>query len=701
LREGVHFLQAAEEHLNYPSDALGSAKRVVVKVGTQVLSHSDSQLDLNILRDLCEQASALREQGHEVILVTSGAVAAGRSRLGLDRADKSLPTQQACAAVGQAILMEHYNAFFSRLSRSTAQILLTQEDFADSERFGNLLRTFQYLLAHGVIPIVNENDTLSIHELDRSEGRGTPLFGDNDVLSSLIAVGVKADILCILSNVDGLLNHEGMVLQAVSSQRADLAGLDHGQANGRGGLQTKLQAFRHASANGIPGILANGKTPRILVRICTGELLGTYFAAAPISQMDGQYASVLAHQAKKAATALSKITIQERELALVAMAEELEAHAQEILEQNRQDVEKGKEANLSAALLARLRLSESGVLGLCDTLRSVAALKDKPDTLSSWTLENGLKISQVRTALGAILLIFESRPDVAVEAGALAIKSGNSIVLKGGREAARTNAIIAKLLQAGAARSGLPSHSVQIFEKGRDELSALLAYDDCFELVVARGGEGLIQLVRKNSKIPVLCAGGGNCHLYIHGDADIPMALSIALNAKVQKPSACNAIEKVLVHSSIAPKLLPLLEKEMTEHQVQLRGCPRSIAILGGQGIKAAEESDWKTEYLDLILAVKVVDSVDEAIGHINAYGTRHSEAIVCKDAAAAVQFARDVDAAVVYHNASTRFSDGAQFGFGAEVCISTQKLHARGPVGADGLSTYKYLVDGEGQIRR
>lgn len=678
-----------------------SVRRVVVKIGSRVLTSSDGRLDLSVLRDLVEELAWLHDQGKQVVVVTSGAVAAGRGRLGLNGRTLEVMQQQGCAAVGQCLLMEHYNAFFSRHGKTCGQLLLINDDFGCETRLGDLMNTFNCLLSHGVIPVVNENDAVSTSELDKSEG-AERLFSDNDTLAALVACGINADALVILSGVDGLLGKDNSVVSVVDGGIAALAELDSGSVSGRGGLKTKLQAFERVTARGVAGVLANGRASNVVKRIFSGEEIGTLFCS---DEKTGtvQHSNVhkMAERAREASRSLAKTSMEERSLVLKRMAACLEAGVKRITSANEADVAEANGKKISAAFVERLRLTEKGVAALANTLRKVASLDMPAETLASWQLDNGLHIEKKDVPLGVVCVIFESRPDVAVEATALTIKSGNAIILKGGREAVRTTGCIVSLLKEGAASAGFDAGCIQLFSGGKEELSELLKRDDCLDLVVARGGRSLMEYVRKNSLVPFLLGGEGNCHLYVHEDANIEMAVGVTLNAKVQKPSACNAIETLLVHKKLAAAFLPVAAKALIEKGVELRCCEKSYALLSGLGVKQANEADWATEFLDLVLAVKVVSNLEEAVTHINEFGTRHSEAIITESKQAAEKFMNDVDAAAIYWNASTRFTDGGQFGFGAELCISTQKLHARGPVGLHALSTYKYLVTGTGQVRR
>ncbi|MCX6770707.1 MAG: glutamate-5-semialdehyde dehydrogenase [Candidatus Micrarchaeota archaeon] len=684
-------------------EALGECRRIVVKVGTKAISSPKGGLDIAVLESICSQIADLHDAGKEVILVSSGAIATGKAQLGMREDKLSMNLQQASAAVGQSLLMEQYNSCFRKRGKTVAQLLLTQDDFRDRQRLANLRNTINALFALRAIPIVNENDAVATDELDPSSGKSEKLFGDNDVLSSLVAANAAADALIVLSNVAGLLGSGGKAIPFVEDAD-DARLLDSGErsAGGRGGLPAKLAAMKNATECGMSAVIADGRERDAIARILSGEEVGTLFAAGspgPKAAKPG-YADRMAEMAREAGKILAATGEEKRNAALEAAASLVAQNAGALLAANRKDLQEAVKTGASEAFLSRLKLTEEGIAYLSSTLRSVAALDALPEEIARWETKDGLLIRKVRVPLGAICVIFESRPDVVVEASALAIKTGNAIILKGGKEAANTNAALAAILQKALAGEGISQEAVQLFSSSREELGALLARSDCIDLVVPRGGEGLISFVAKNSRAPVIYAGGGNCHLYVHEDADLEMAVKIAMNAKVQKPSACNAIETLLVHEKVAGEFLPMAAKRLAENGVELRCCEKSLAIIGKGSAKMATEADWATEFLALVLAVKVVSSLEEAVEHINKYGTRHSEAIITESKGAYEKFAREVDAAAVYWNASTRFSDGSRFGFGAELGISTQKLHVRGPMGQDALCTYKYEITGNGQVR-
>ena len=407
-----------------------------------------------------------------------------------------------------------------------------------------------------------------------------------------------------------------------------------------------------------------------------------------------------AKQAQTASRTLAQSVAAVRNEALCAMAAAILAGADEILRSNAADVSAGAAAGLSPAMLDRLALTHGRIAGMARGLCQIAALPDPiGETLSDGIRPNGLRIRRIRVPIGVIGIIYESRPNVTVDSAGLCLKSGNAVILRGGSESLRSNTALAGIIACAAQSAGLPLHAIQLIESPeRDAALTLMQAEGLVDLLIPRGGEGLKKSVLENARVPVLASLGGNCHTYIDASADILMAEEIAINAKVSRPSVCNAMETLLVHADIADTLLPGLIERLIGANVEVRGCERTQKIC--RGVVPAAEADWAEEYLDLILAVRVVDSLQEALDHIARYGTKHSEAIVTKDGCSADRFTCEVDAACVYVNASTRFTDGFEFGFGAEVAISTQKLHARGPIGLRELTTYKTIISGDGQVR-
>ncbi|MFY9323263.1 MAG: glutamate-5-semialdehyde dehydrogenase [Syntrophomonadaceae bacterium] len=420
--------------------------------------------------------------------------------------------------------------------------------------------------------------------------------------------------------------------------------------------------------------------------------------------MDDQLRKTLLNQGRQAKIASRELAVTPttvKDQALMDMADALEAGSQEIMAANRRDLEQGEKSGLTAALLERLMLDEKRIKDMAQGLREIAALPDPVgQVLEINKRPNGLEVGRVRTPIGVIGIIYESRPNVTADAAALCVKAGNSILLRGGEEALNSNRVIARLIADAATRAGLPAGAIQLVDSDDREAAVfMMRMNDYLDVLIPRGGKGLKQAVLENATVPVIMTGMGNCHVYVDQYADLIKAVPIIMNAKVQRPSVCNAAETLLVHEQVAQELLPRALAELKKAGVEVRGCPRTRQIV--PDIVAAREEDWDEEYLDLILAVRVVDSLEEAIEHINTHGTGHSEAIISENYSNVRRFLSSVDAAAVYANASTRFTDGNVFGFGAEIGISTQKLHARGPMGLPELTTTKFIIYGDGHIRQ
>lgn len=409
---------------------------------------------------------------------------------------------------------------------------------------------------------------------------------------------------------------------------------------------------------------------------------------------------ILGAQAKAASRTLMTASTETKNRALLAIADALQANCDKILAENQKDLDAGAQAGLSESLLDRLALSQARIAGMAQGVREVAELPDPVGVvLSEIKRPNGLRIQRVSTPLGVLGIIFEARPNVTSDAAALSLKSGNAVILRGGKEAICSNTAITEAMRSALGEVGLPENCMQLVsDTSRESAAALMRLNEYVDVLIPRGGAGLIRTVVENATVPVIETGVGNCHIYIDKDADPVMAAEITFNAKTSRVSVCNAAESLLVHSDIAETVLPIIKAKLDEKHTELRGDTRAQAIL--QGITPATETDWATEYLDYILSVKVVDSVEEAIAHIRTYSTGHSECIVTDNTETAERFLNEVDSAAVYHNASTRFTDGGEFGFGAEIGISTQKLHARGPLGLPQLTSMKYKIFGNGQIR-
>ena len=408
----------------------------------------------------------------------------------------------------------------------------------------------------------------------------------------------------------------------------------------------------------------------------------------------------LGKNSKKASAALKRMNTALKNAGLVAIAQQLKANKDAILEANNTDIANAKVAGMKSAMLDRLTLNSERIDGIADSILDVVALPDPIGAVDNGvTRPNGIQILKTRVPIGVIAMIYEARPNVTVDAAAICLKSGNACILRGGREAFATNRKLVSVMRDAIASVGIPADAIGFVEDtSHDTAERLMRLNGYVDLLIPRGSSKLIKTVLKTATVPTLETGAGNCHMYVDSAADLDMALKIIDNGKTQRPSVCNALETVLIHRDVAEDFLPMMQEKLNEHNVELRGCPITKAIL--KGIKAASKEDWATEYDDYILAVKVVESIDEAIEHIAEYSTGHSDGIVTDSVSASHKFISSVDSAAVYVNASTRFTDGGEFGLGAEIGISTQKLHARGPMGLAELTTMKYIVTGDGQVR-
>ncbi|MCM0649340.1 glutamate-5-semialdehyde dehydrogenase [Clostridium swellfunianum] len=405
-------------------------------------------------------------------------------------------------------------------------------------------------------------------------------------------------------------------------------------------------------------------------------------------------------RSKEAARTLGNTATNIKNKALNMMAEALIQNVSFILNENKKDMETGQDKGLSRAMLDRLLLNEKRIADMAEGLRQIAALPDPiGEVTKGFQRPNGLRINQVRVPFGVIGIIYEARPNVTVDAAGLCIKSGNAVLLRGGSEALNSNKAIAEIIAKAGDAAGLPENSIQYIDiKDREAVNIMLKLNSYIDVLIPRGGAGLIRNVVQNATVPVIETGVGNCHVYVDSDADLSMAEDIIINAKTQRPAVCNAMETLLVHKDCYKELLEKLAPKLVSLGVEIRGCEKTQALI--KAAVPASKEDWSTEFLDLILAVKIVDSLDEAIEHIYKYGTKHSEAIITNNYFNSQRFLKEIDAAAVYVNASTRFTDGFEFGFGGEIGISTQKLHARGPMGLEQLTSIKYMIYGEGQVR-
>ena len=413
------------------------------------------------------------------------------------------------------------------------------------------------------------------------------------------------------------------------------------------------------------------------------------------------YIEQLGEKALEAKRKIATASTGEKNKVLEAIAQVLLKNSDAILAENEKDIANARDNGISETMVDRLRLTKERIKGIADACMELVNLEDPVgEVLQGSVRPNGMRITKVRVPMGVIGIIYESRPNVTVDAGALCLKSGNAAILRGGKEAIHSNMILVNLMQRALETSGFAKETIQLVEDTSREVSTqMMQANGYIDVLIPRGGAGLIQAVVQNATVPVIETGTGNCHIYVDDSADLEMAVQITDNGKTQRPSVCNALETCLVHKDVADKFLPMLQKVFEKHQVEIRGCERTKAILGDSVVLATPQ-DYATEFLDYIMSIKVVDSIEEAIAHIRKYSTGHSECIITESYRHAEQFQKEIDSACVYVNCSTRFTDGGEFGLGAEIGISTQKLHVRGPMGLKELTTMKYLINGSGQIR-
>ena len=669
-------------------------KRIAIKIGSNVLSRADGKLDITQMSALVEQIAGLYHKGYEIILVSSGAVAAGRGEIG---ADASLDE----VSIGQAKLINRYYDFFREQGIRCGQVLTQKESFSTPKHYETQRHCMEVMLVHGVIPIVNENDTISITEL---------MFTDNDELAGLMAEMMHADELVILSNVDGIYtgNPSDPASRLISEIRSGDRVEDYIQssksAEGRGGMASKAKVAMRIAEKGIPVVIAHGRRPHILTDLMAGkaEVPCTRFIASSATNppLDEAVRKLL-EQAAGAVLAVQSLSEGEVAAILEEVALRLKAQQAEILRANAEDLMRMEAANPKRD---RLQLTPARLAEIADEMLQVAHLPSPLQrTLAEWTRPNGMKIQKVSVPFGVVGIIYEARPNVTTDVFALCLKSGNVCVLKGGSDAQASNRALVALIQDVLRWRGLDPAICTLLPPEREAAQALLQAEGLVDLVIPRGGKALIRSVREQSRIPVIETGAGVCHTYFDAAGDVEKGQRIILNAKTRRVSVCNALDCLLINRNRLV-VLPELCRPLADKQVVLYADKEAFSVLQGhypkELLQPATDTSFGTEFLDYKMSIRTVGSLEEAVRHINRYGSRHSECIVSEDEAAIRRFEREVDAACVYANVATSFTDGAQFGFGAEIGISTQKLHARGPMALPELTTYKYIISGNGQIR-
>ncbi|WJX76452.1 Delta-1-pyrroline-5-carboxylate synthase [Trifolium repens] len=687
-----------------------SVKRVVVKVGTAVVTRSDGRLALGRLGALCEQLKELNNRGYEVILVTSGAVGLGKQRLRYRRlANSSFSDLQnpqyeldgkACAAVGQSSLMALYDIMFSQLDVTSSQLLVNDGFFRDADFRKQLTDTVHSLLELRVIPIFNENDAVSTRKAPYEDSSG--IFWDNDSLAGLLALELKADLLVLLSDVEGLYSgppsdpKSKLIHTYVKEKHHTKITFGDKSRLGRGGMTAKVNAAVCAAYSGTPVIITSGYTNDNIMRVLQGERIGTVFHKD--AHLWTSIKEITAHEmavaARDSSRRLQNLKSEERRKILLDVADALEKNESEIRIENAADVADAEEAGYERSLISRLTLRPEKISSLVKSVRKLADMEEPIGHILKRTeLADKLTLEKISCPLGVLLVIFESRPDALVQIAALAIRSGNGLLLKGGKEAKRSNAVLHKVIT-----SAIPDNvggKLIGLVTSREAIPDLLKLDDVIDLVIPRGSNNLVSQIKDSTKIPVLGHADGICHVYVDKAANIDLAKQIVRDAKTDYPAACNAMETLLVHQDLSGNGgLNELIAELKREGVQLYGGPRASALL-----KITEAKSFHTEYSSLACTIEIVDDVFAAIDHIHHHGSSHTDCIVTEDSEVAETFLHQVDSAAVFHNASTRFCDGARFGLGAEVGISTSRIHARGPVGVEGLLTNRWVLRGNGQV--
>ncbi|XP_065071424.1 delta-1-pyrroline-5-carboxylate synthase-like isoform X4 [Rhopilema esculentum] len=724
----IHGLPSPQKKLPLSyRNQLKNAKRVVVKLGSAVVTRDDEcGLALGRLAAIVEQVSELQNAGKQMMVVTSGAVAYGKQRL---RGEMSMqqtlrqslnysrngPTShpkssyiepRACAAVGQGGLVSLYETMFNQYGISVAQVLVTKPDFRDQYSRANLKTTLEELLKMHCIPIVNANDVVAPPPSQDVDLAGVISLKDNDSLAALFAVEMNADLLILLSDVDGI--YTGPPDLETSRfidvfRPGDIENIKFGGKSrvGLGGMESKVRAATWALENNCAVVIANGefKDANIIKDIVNGRRIGTFFTLA---EKIGASIEDQAAKAREGSRALQSLSPNQRAEIIYRLSELLLERQDDILSANQRDLDAARIAgNLPPPLMSRLALTNNKLKTLSDGLRKIAddSFSNVGRVLKATRLASGLELNQITVPIGVLMVIFESRPDALPQVAALAIASANGLLLKGGKEAYHSNHYLFSLVQEALSlhgAQGCPHASALI--STRDEVSDLLQLENCIDLVIPRGSNELVRKIQAESKhIPVLGHSEGICHVYVDKDADMEMALQIVIDSKCDYPAACNAMETILVHRELLrTSAFDQVLDELRNNNVIVHAGPRLAKALPFGPVPA---KSLKVEYSSLECAMEIVDDVEDAIRHINEHGSAHTDAIVTDCDRIAKRFIQGVDSACVFHNASTRFADGYRFGLGAEVGISTSRIHARGPVGVEGLLTTKWLLRGDGHL--
>ncbi|XP_063696390.1 delta-1-pyrroline-5-carboxylate synthase [Culicoides brevitarsis] len=695
------------------------AKRIVVKLGSAVITREDNVgLALGRLASIVEQVAECQLEGRECIMVTSGAVAFGKQKLEQevlmsmsmretlspkDHMQGNVIEPRAAAAIGQSGLMSLYDAMFAQYGVKVAQVLVTKPDFYNEETRKHLFSTLSELISLNIVPIINTNDAVSppMFVMDEEvvlygQKRGLNIK-DNDSLAAMLASEVQADLLILMSDVDGIYSkppwEDGARLMSVCTLD-DINSIKFGEKGkvGTGGMDSKVKSAAWALDRGVTGIICNGDQEEAIKKIISGRKVGTFFTQS--SAGGSATVEVLAENARVGGRIVQSLPAHERASCINNLADLLLSKEKFILDANMKDLEEAQKNGLAKPLLDRLALSSSKLKTLSTGLRQIADTSEKilGRIVRRTKLADGLELKQVTVPIGVLLIIFESRPDSLPQVAALSIASGNGLLLKGGKEAAHSNKALMELVKEALGTIGAPN-AVSLVST-REEISDLLSMDKHIDLIIPRGSSDLVRQIQEKSKhIPVLGHAEGVCHVYVDKDADLTKALKIVRDAKCDYPAACNAMETLLIHKDLMKgpffnQVCSMLQQE----GVKIYSGKKLVETLTF-GPPAAKT--MKHEYGALECCIEVVDDTEAAINHIHRFGSSHTDVIITENDSIAKHFQQQVDSACVFHNVSSRFADGFRFGLGAEVGISTARIHARGPVGVEGLLTTKWILDG------
>lgn len=719
----LHGLHERKQATFSERSELKYARRLVVKLGSAVITREDEHgLALGRLASIVEQVAEYHVEGRECIMVTSGAVAFGKQKLtqellmSLSMRETLSPTDhtrqdagtmlepRAAAAVGQSGLMSLYDAMFAQYGIKIAQVLVTEPDFYNEETRKNLFSTLTELISLNIVPIINTNDAvvppmfIVDQEVSATGKKRGIRIKDNDSLAALLAAEIHADLLILMSDVDGIYNKPpwedgARLMHTYTASDKDLIKFGQKSKVGTGGMNAKVMAATWALDRGVSVVICNGTQDKAIKSILTGRKVGTFFTestaekATPIEQ--------IAENARNGSRILQNLTPDERAQAVNKLADLLISRQSQILEANAKDLEEAKKSGLAKPLLSRLSLNPSKLESLATGLKQIAddSHRNVGRVIKRTKLADNLELKQVTVPIGVLLVIFESRPDSLPQVAALAIASGNGLLLKGGKEAAHSNRALMELVKESLASTGASS-AISLVST-REEISDLLSMDEHIDLIIPRGSSELVRSIQEKAQhIPVMGHAEGICHVYIDREADLDKALKIIRDSKCDYPAACNAMETLLIHedllqnSAFFTDVCNMLKRE----GVKINSGPKLNQMLT---FGPPQAKSLKFEYGALECSIEVVKNLEEAIDHVHTYGSGHTDVIVTENPSSAQYFQNNVDSACVFHNASSRFADGFRFGLGAEVGISTARIHARGPVGVEGLLTTKWILSG------